>query len=115
MTDRTYTRAQVLELAEAFEARAQRAQVVYSGGKARCVTAETLRDCAAQVRRFASMPAPERTTSLDRYLRNKWVDVESAALALEASARELPTRHAEIARDAVLILRRFLDLTRTNQ
>lgn len=108
----TFTPAQVLELAEAFEARADRAQVVIGGGRERCVTAETLRDCAAQVRRFAAMPPPARTEALKRFLEYRSLDVEAAALALEVSARELPPRHAQIARDAVQVLRRFLDLER---
>lgn len=110
MADHTYTAEEVLELALAFEARAKRARVVYGAGKERCVTSETLEDCARQVRRFAAMPAPARTAELDQYLRQKRVTVETVALDLEFSAKDLPPRHAAIALDAVMVLRRFLDL-----
>lgn len=112
MTERTFTTEDVLQLAEAFDARARRARVLYCAGKARCATAEAMEDCARQVRRFASMPPPARTVGLEQYLRQKWVTVESVALELELAARDLPPRHAAAAWDAVLVLRRFLDLER---
>lgn len=113
MSALTFTSPQVLELAEALEARAARAQLVLGRGH-RCATADAIRDCAAQVRRFAQVPAPGPAVLAHlqaSHLRR--IDVESTALALEACARELPPRHAQVARDAVLVLRRFLDLEAT--